>query len=260
MEFTSALVRGNQPDSPNERDFNVSDQGLDRHRSIIYADGWITKDFMKNPSIQYVHYANRLPDPDLVIGQATKLWFEDTVMASRARFDVNGEAEAKNALAIKVLYKVDNKFLRATSVGFDPIEHGRGLKENKEDPEKWYYRKQHLLEWSVVPVPSNPRALIRNLEEWRDFIDKEGLNGDDLDQYLKNGFQGAPLLYHLDGVTEENYRVIPPVHFHFDMHKILKEHNTDEVIEPALADTNKNIDNDWLDIDLRHRYLKLKNI
>lgn len=271
MEYTKALIRANQPDSPNERDFNISDEGLDRHRSRIYADGWTTKNFMANPVIQYVHSANRVPNPDLVIGKGIKLWKEEKVMASRAKFDVDGEAETTNALAIKVLYKVDNGFLRATSVGFDPIEHSRGIKADGENPEEWYHRKQDLLEWSVVPVPSNPRALMRNLEEWRNFIDTEGLKGDDLNQFLRHGFQGAPLLHHLDGVDESNYRVTGPVNFYFDMpvQDFLKgglvqgpiDTPITKKVEEVIPIENKTDIVDLADdFDLRYRHLKLKAI
>lgn len=234
MEFTKALIRASQPESPNERDFNISDTGLDRHRSHIYSDGWRTANFLANPSIQYVHSANKVPNPDLVIGQGVKLWQEGDVMASRAKFDVDGEGDTVNVLAKKVLYKVDNGFLRATSVGFDPLKHGRGIEKNGEDPDRWYHREQDLLEWSVVPVPSNPRALMRNLEEWTDFIDNEGLKGDDLDHFLRSGIQDAPLLYYVDGLREQDIRVPAPVHFHFDMPTIqeaVKKQKTETVIE-----------------------------
>jgi len=224
MEYTSALIRAEQPESKTERDFNISDQGLDRHGSRIYAKGWELAEWKANPVIMYLHSANRMPNPDLVVGEGVKVWFEGDTMASRARFDVEGEGEAANALAQKVLYKLDNKFLRATSVGFIPIEHGWGEKSANEDPDTWYHRKQKLTEWSVVPVPSNPGALMRNLDEWRTFIDKENLKGDDLNQFLKHGFQGAPLLHYLDGVSVDKGLSVPSeVHFHFDTPKIATE-------------------------------------
>lgn len=198
MEFTKALIRAEQPEDGNLRDFDISNEAIDRHHSIIKADGWSTDNFLANPVVQYAHSANRFPDPDLVIGEAVKVWKEGTTMASRARFDVDGDGDVNNALAKKVLYKIDQGFLRATSVGFSPIEHGPGNKEKGEDPNLWYHRQQDLLEWSVVAVPSNPSALKRNLDEWRSFIDKENLKGDDLDQFLKHGFQGAPQLMGLE--------------------------------------------------------------
>ena len=258
MEYTSAMIRAKQPDSPNERDFDISNEGLDRHESRILAKGWDLKEWRSNPVIMYLHSANRVPNPDLVVGEGKKVWFEDNTMASRARFDVDGEGSAENVRAQKVLYKVDNGFLRATSVGFIPVEHGWGEKDKGEDPEVWYHRKQKLTEWSVVPVPSNPGALMRNLDEWRTFIDKEGLKGDDLNQFLKHGFQGAPLLHYLDGVSvDKDLKTKPEVHFHFDMPPVQAKKEKEP--EPMTPDYSKDFQRlDLWSADLFDQKLKLK--
>lgn len=255
MEYTKALIRANQPKEGNIRDFNISSESIDRHRSIVKADGWSTDNFMANPVVQYAHSANRIPNPDLVVGKATKLWMEDGTMASRAQFDVDGEGDTNNILAKKVLYKVDQGYLRATSVGFDPIEHGPGEKSKDEDPNLWYHRKQDLLEWSVVPVPSNPSALMRSLDEWHSFIDKENLKGDDLEQFLKYGFQGAPLLCGLE-IDEREIKTNGPIHFVFDGDKMAElwekankkdtEKNTKDVSGPsALFNDYKKLRNEF---------------
>jgi hypothetical protein len=229
MEFTTAsIVKGVK--EGNIRTFKISDQTVDRDNDIIVQKNMNLTEFRKNPVIMYVHSANRFPDPDLVVGKSPKVWYENekTELYSKADFDVNGEGELSNVLAKKVLYKIDDGQLSMSSIGFgvDHKEAGYGKKDAGENESVWYWRKTELHEWSVVPVPSNRNASVQraferavkyNVDDWRQFIDKEGLKGDDLESFLKQGLDGAPDLLYLE---TEYYKAPSAITFHFDIPKV----------------------------------------
>ena len=232
MEFTTAsIVKGVKEGSI--RTFKISDQSVDRDNDIIVQKNMNLTEFRKNPVIMYVHSANRFPDPDLVVGKSPKVWYENekTELYSKADFDVNGEGELSNVLAKKVLYKLDDGQLSMSSIGFgvDHKEAGYGKKEAGELENIWYWRKTELHEWSVVPVPSNRNASVQraferavkyNVDDWRQFIDKEGFKGDDLESFLKHGVDGGPDLLYLE---TEYYKAPSAITFHFDIPKTSTE-------------------------------------
>lgn len=224
MEYTKAgIVKGEKEGSI--RTFQISDNSVDRDNDVIVLENMNLTEFRKNPIIMYLHSANRNPDPDLVIGMAPKIWYEDgkTRLLSKAKFDVDGEGDVNNALAKKVLYKYDEGYLNMASIGFgvDWESAGFGKKDQGEKENVWYWRKSELHEWSSVPVPSNRNAriqrsfehsVLQNVEQWRNFIDTEGLKGNDLDHFIKNGLKGAPDLMFLDDAF---YREPDHITFHF---------------------------------------------
>lgn len=160
---TYAHLRTQQPDEPNVREFIISTETEDRHGTIIKMDGWDLTNYTRNPIVMYGHAANENPDPDLVIGSG-EVRFEKGQMIGKITFDVDGDGSAANQLAKKVLYKIDKGFLNATSVGFMPHEYRMGAESEGEDVNKFYFTKQELLEFSVVPVPSNPDAVKKELK------------------------------------------------------------------------------------------------
>lgn len=227
MEYTTASVIKGAKEG-NIRTFKISDSSIDRDNDIIVVENMNLTEFRKNPVIMYVHSANRFPDPDLVVGKSPKVWLDDKKdLYSKAEFDVAGEGEVANILAKKVLYKIDDGQLNMSSIGFgaDWNMAGPGKKADGEKENVFYWRKTELHEWSVVPVPSNRNASVQraferavkyNVDEWRQFVDKQGIKGDDLDSFLKNGLSGAPELLYLE---TEAYKAPSAITFHFDIPK-----------------------------------------
>lgn len=243
MEYTTASVIKGQKEG-NVRTFKISDQSVDRDDEVVVLKNMNLTEFQKNPVIMYLHSANRYPDPDLVVGQSPKIWFEDTKseLFSDAEFDVKGTGDLVNVLAKKVLYKIDDGQLKMSSIGFgtDWKTYGRGDKSKGENPDAFYIRKSELHEWSVVPVPANRNASLQkafersvkyNVDEWRQFIDKQGLKGEDLDQFLKNGFNGAPELLYLES---EAYKAPSAITFHFDIPKAVDAQKSEPIINTGL--------------------------
>jgi HK97 family phage prohead protease len=124
--------------------FVISTGSRDREGDTINPRGWKLTAFKANPVILWAHDARALP-----IGRAVSVTVEGDRLVADAEFvpgDIYEHAET-------VYQMLRAGFLRATSVGFRPV--------------KWHTRadgvdfeEQELLEFSVVPIPANPDALV----------------------------------------------------------------------------------------------------
>lgn len=145
--------------------FTISDSTRDRHGTILNMEGWNLDNYKRNPIVGYQHevYGSWIGDtnPDSVIGTGN-VYIKDGELIGEVKF----EPEKVNPLAEKIFQKVMIGTLRATSVGFIPIGKGTYGKD-KEGPgqenETYYYAGQELLEFSIVNIPSNPKATKRKI-------------------------------------------------------------------------------------------------
>jgi hypothetical protein len=132
--------------------FTISTAGRDRDGDIISQEGWDLKNYIENPVVLWAHdgsqppIARALPESVKVIG--------GRLMAT-AKFATKDEYPFADT--IFQLYK--GGYLNATSVGFAPTE--MELIEGETPGEVGFkFLKQTLLEYSAVPIPSNPEALV----------------------------------------------------------------------------------------------------
>jgi hypothetical protein len=168
----------------------VSDESRDRYKSIIRCDGWQTDNYAKNPVVLFAHDSAeppigsgkgfsttsemrpyKTPHPRRAMDQEKQgkfsRWHADTQFAKRETYPF-----------ADIIYKLYlDKHLRATSVGFNPIE---SKQVNHEDQlgEDWardlteleigdiVHRCQELLEYSSVPIPGNQNAVVESLQLW----------------------------------------------------------------------------------------------
>ncbi len=137
----------------------INTAARDRDNEIIVPKGVVLKDYKKNPVVMFAHNYSMLP-----IGK--NLWI---------RNDGNGLVAktqyAKHPKADEVYEYRKDGFPLAESVGFIPLETIRPADVLDEELEKLgldptearkayrIYTKWILLEYSDVPVPSNPEAL-----------------------------------------------------------------------------------------------------
>ena len=139
--------------------FTISTDQVDRYNTILKADRWDLSNYEKNPIVGYQHnvYGDlfKAPNPDDVIGMSS-ITPEDHALKGTAKF----EPPDINPLAEKIFKKVLFGSLRSASVGFSEI--GKGEEDDKTDT--YTYGGQELLEWSVVNIPANPGAVVRQLE------------------------------------------------------------------------------------------------
>lgn len=126
----------------------ASTETVDRHGTILEQD-WLLESYSRNPVVLYSHASRELP-----IGHASDVRVEAGALVATLNF-VSAEA---NPLAEQVWQSIQQKSLRAVSVGFYP--HDVRL-ERRDGQDVLVLSKNELLEISVVPVPSNPDALVQ---------------------------------------------------------------------------------------------------
>jgi HK97 family phage prohead protease len=143
--YTADLVKAEDDDS-RKVSFIISTGAVDRDRDTLKVDGWELDDYRKNPVVLWAHNYYGLP-----IGKAETVLPKSGVLKATAEF---ATAEM-NPLAESVYRMLKAGFLRATSVGFQPLKHAYDEERGGFD-----FLKQSLLEFSVVPVPANPQALM----------------------------------------------------------------------------------------------------
>ncbi len=127
--------------------FTISTGVVDRDEDTISPAGWKLDDYKKNPVVLWAHIYDGVP-----VARALVTWIEDDKLKSRAEF--TSPDLYPFGFMIYRMYK--EGFLNATSVGFMPE------KWQFSDDRKWGvdFLEQALLEYSCVPVPANPEALI----------------------------------------------------------------------------------------------------
>lgn len=133
--------------------FTISTASVDRDGDTIDPKGWMLDNYRKNPVVLFGHDYSSLP-----VGKATNIITTEHGLKAEVEFPPMGVYP----FADTVHDMVKAGFLNATSVGFAGIEANKS-----KDRERGYdFMKQELLEFSIVPVPANPEALVqRGLEE-----------------------------------------------------------------------------------------------
>lgn len=157
--------------------FTISTEDVDRMGDIISIDGWDLENYQANPVVLWAHQSRDLP-----IAKAIKVWKHAKKLKASAEF-VAADMPVVGPLADAVMQMYSKGFLNATSVGMLPKKWAWS-----EDPARPYgidFTEHELLEFSAVPIPANPKALIgaksagieiSPLIEWAKAI--TGLEGD----------------------------------------------------------------------------------
>lgn len=139
-------------------EFVISTETPDTYGTVFRADGWDLSRYENNPIVLYGHRSwDGNPDSIIGIGEVFR---EGTNLIGKVTF----ESEDINPLAEKVFRKVQAGTLRMASIGANPTSGHWGTTEANEDPEILYFDRQELLEFSIVPIGSNPDALKRSAQ------------------------------------------------------------------------------------------------
>jgi HK97 family phage prohead protease len=128
-------------------DFVLSDETVDRYGDIVEASGWVLTNFRKNPIALFGH-SSAFP-----IGKWTNIRIEGGKLIARLQLAARGTS----ARIDELISLVEQGILRAVSVGFRPLE-SEPIDEKKPYGSR-RFKKQELLECSLVSVPANPSAL-----------------------------------------------------------------------------------------------------
>ena len=118
----------------------------DRDRDTISAAGWKLENFRKNPVVLFAHNSRGLP-----IARDDGLTLDESGLVGTPRFC---DAEM-NPMGPMVERMLRGGFLNAASVGFLPM-----IWQINEQERGYDFLEQELLEYSIVPIPANPGALV----------------------------------------------------------------------------------------------------
>lgn len=127
-------------------EFIASTEAIDREHDVILAGGWELDAFLANPVILFGHASRDLP-----IGRAVAAGVEN----GQLRVTVEFTPPEVYAFGYQAYKLVAAGFLRAVSVGFRPLEWVYNDEHGGYD-----FKRQELLEVSLVTVPANPEALM----------------------------------------------------------------------------------------------------
>lgn len=131
-------------------DFVISTGSVDRDGDTIDPAGWDLSNYRRNPVVLWAHDVRQPP-----IARAIEISNASGSLTARAQF----AAADTYPFAETVFRLYADGFLNAVSVGFLAREWEFTNDDNREFGLD--FKTQELLEFSGVPVPSNPEALIQ---------------------------------------------------------------------------------------------------
>lgn len=129
--------------------FVISTETLDRDGDIIKADGWELDNYRKNPVVLFAH--NYLNPP-----VAKSL--SETIVGKKLKSIALFMPKEVSGFAFMVGQMYAKGFMKAVSVGF--MAKKWAFSKDKDRPFGIDFEKQELIEYSAVPIPANPEALL----------------------------------------------------------------------------------------------------
>lgn len=139
--------------SADEMIFVASEESEDRMGDLIQLDGWDTAAFKSNPVLLFSHRHDIAP-----VGIVPRLWTNQKQLLNNVKFDVD------DPLGAFLKGKYERGFMRAESVGFRVIEfEERSDKAKQRGLPSYIFKKQELLEISLVAVPAHPAAIRKSM-------------------------------------------------------------------------------------------------
>jgi HK97 family phage major capsid protein/HK97 family phage prohead protease len=141
--FTKGIQSADDP-----LEFVMSEESNDRHGDIIEAKGWELKDFLKNPIALWAH------NHAMPVGT----WENVRVVGKQLRGFLKFAAAGTSKEIDTLRSLVEQRILKAVSVGFRPIEYEELHDESKRFV-GYRFKKQALHETSLVAIPAHANAL-----------------------------------------------------------------------------------------------------
>lgn len=138
--------------------FTVSTADIDRDNDTISVDGWDVTEFQRNPVGLWQHGSEMIGCAPV----AKVIDIGPDAGSLKAAFEFQPPDMPIVGDWAEMIYRsLMTGFLSATSVGFMPLEWD--IADDRDDGGMQYpvnFRRQRLMEISVVAVPSNPYALL----------------------------------------------------------------------------------------------------
>lgn len=144
------------PEGARQLRYTITTDCVDRQMDRISVDGWDLKSYLQNPVVLWGH------KHDLVIGRAIDVSRDGNALKATVEFQP-ADMPIVGDWAEYAYRGGQTGFIRATSVGFRPLEW-EFTNEEERGADDWFpgidFQRQELTEFSVVGVPANPEALI----------------------------------------------------------------------------------------------------
>lgn len=149
--------------SKRQVEFIISSESEDNHRTVFIQEGGDFSRFTPKGIVLYAHNSHSSNEDD-VLGYG-EIIRENDITVGRVTF----EPKEINEKAEKIFRKIENGTPYMASIGFNPKKATFGDEKRNENPDVLYFREWELLEFSVVPIGSNPDANKRNAQTVADF-------------------------------------------------------------------------------------------
>jgi HK97 family phage prohead protease len=145
LSMKDTVFKAGHQSSADPFDFVLSDESVDRMGDVIRADGWDLDSFRKSPVALYGHNHDIPP-----IG----VWENVRVEGKRLLGTLRPAKSGTSEFIDTIRSLIEQRILRAVSVGFQPLEA-----ESRKSGGGFDFIKSQLHEVSVVAVGANPNAL-----------------------------------------------------------------------------------------------------
>lgn len=138
----------------------ISTGDVARDGAMIEATGWRLENYRRNPVVLYAHDdSSNASAAGLAVGmpiaRTTDVHVEGGALVATAQFDMQDE------FATKVFRKIRKGFINAVSVRWLPLAfERRKITADGAERNVLVFTRQEFLEWSVVPIPADPNALV----------------------------------------------------------------------------------------------------
>lgn len=140
--------------------FTITSGSIDRENDVVALDGWDIKQYMANPVVLWGHDGRSITS---LVGRCVEIGADGTAMKGRVEFAPADLGAGVGDTAETILRMCRLGFINATSVGFRPLEW-EFTEDKARGADDWFpgidFKKQELMEFSIVSIPCNPEALI----------------------------------------------------------------------------------------------------
>lgn len=134
-----------------ELPFTISTETVDRDNDTIRVNGWKLTDYRRNPVVLWAHNPAEVP-----VARSAKTFIDRPRKALRSVTAFPSAELHPFGNMVGRLFK--HRFMNATSVGFRSLK--AEINDEREGPFPIDFMQQELLEFSAVPIPANPEALV----------------------------------------------------------------------------------------------------
>ena len=135
----------------------ISTEEIARDGAVIHQDGWDFTHYDRNPVVLFGH-----DDTSPPLARTVEHHVDAGKLIATAEFDAEDEG------AMRIFSKIQRGYINATSVRWNPLtwefrdgesDDDRG-KRHEQAPQVLHFLTQEMLEFSFIPIPADPNALI----------------------------------------------------------------------------------------------------